>query len=138
MSAWKRQRISQGDAGCRARYGFSGSPNQHRGATKLVAEYSSGFVYLVSRTGITGEQQSISDSALPLIERVRAHTRLPVAIGFGISTPAQVAALAPHADAVVIGSAIVRQIHSEAAQLEPFMRKLTEPLYTGRQRAAIS
>src|SRR5439155_17915875 len=53
---------------------FLAAPTSTEARLKLVAEYSSGFIYLVSRTGITGEQQSIADSALPLIERMRAHT----------------------------------------------------------------
>ena len=64
---------------------FLAAPTSTEERLKLVAEYSSGFVYLVSRTGITGEQQNISDSALPLVERMRAHTDLPLAMGFGIS-----------------------------------------------------
>jgi tryptophan synthase alpha chain len=85
-------------------------------------------VYLVSRTGITGEQQTIADSALPLIERMRAHTGLPLAMGFGISKPEHVAALAPYVEAVVVGSAIVRQIEKDPGKLEAFMRDLTRPL----------
>ena len=99
-----------------------------------MAEYSSGFVYLVSRTGITGEQQNIADSALPLIERMREHTKLPLAMGFGISKPEHVAALAGHVEAVVVGSAIVRQIERDPSKLELFMRDLARP----GTRAAIS
>ncbi len=107
---------------------FLAAPTSTDHRLKLVAEYSSGFVYLVSRTGITGEQQSLSDTALPLIERMRALTHLPLAMGFGISTPPQVAAIAKHADAVVVGSAIVRQIEKDPAGVEGFMRELAGPL----------
>lgn len=107
---------------------FLAAPTSTDRRLKLVAEYSSGFVYLVSRTGITGEQQSISDSAMPLIQRMRAHTNLPLAMGFGISKPEHVAALAPHVEAVVVGSAIVRQIEKDPAKLEAFMSELTSPL----------
>jgi tryptophan synthase alpha chain len=62
---------------------------------------------------------------LPLIERMRALTSLPLAMGFGISTAEQVAAISAHADAVVVGSAIVRQISKDPAGLENFMRNLT-------------
>jgi tryptophan synthase alpha chain len=117
---------------------FLAAPTSTDARLKLVAAYSSGFIYLVSRTGITGEQVNLSDSALPLIERMRAHTDLPLAMGFGISTPAQVEALAGHVEAVVIGSAIVRQIHADSSQVEEFMRTLTQPLQPGRQPAAIS
>jgi tryptophan synthase alpha chain len=104
---------------------FLAAPTSTERRLKLVAEYSSGFVYLVSRTGITGEQQALSDAALPLIERMRRHTKLPLAVGFGISKPEHVAALAPHAEAVVVGSAIVRQIEKNPAGLEEFVRSLT-------------
>ena len=114
---------------------FIAAPTSTDHRLKLVAEYSSGFIYLVSRTGITGEQQSVSDTALPLIERMRALTDLPLAMGFGISNADQVAAIASHADAAVVGSAIVRQIARDPAGLEALMRDLTRPL---RGHAAIS
>lgn len=108
---------------------FLAAPTSTDHRLKLVAEYSSGFVYLVSRTGITGEQQALSDTAFPLIERMRALTDLPLAMGFGISTPSQVAEVAEHADAVVVGSAIVRQIGKDPAGVETLMRDLTRPLW---------
>lgn len=101
---------------------------------RLVAEHSSGFVYLVSRTGVTGEQASLSDAVMPLTNKMRALTHLPLAVGFGISTPEQVAEVARIADGVVVGSAIVRQIEKcaadadVAAQLEAFTGRLTAPL----------
>ena len=105
---------------------FLAAPTSTDHRLQLIARYSSGFIYLVSRTGITGEQEALSDAALPLIERMRAHTKLPLAVGFGISKPEQVAALAPHAEAVVVGSAIVRQIEKDPAGLEAFARSLSE------------
>ncbi len=116
---------------------FLAAPTSTERRLKLVAEYSSGFVYLVSRTGITGVQQTISDSALPLIERMRAHTKLPLAMGFGVSQPEHVAALKSHVDAVVVGSAIVRQIERDPMKLEQFMRDLSAPLHP-KPKAAIS
>lgn len=113
---------------------FLAAPTSSDRRLRLIAEYSSGFIYLVSRTGITGEQQTISDSALPLIERMRALTTLPLALGFGISTPEHVAALADQVEAVVVGSAIVRQIEKDSTRLEAFMHSLTRPI----ARAAIS
>jgi tryptophan synthase alpha chain len=107
---------------------FLAAPTSTERRLKLVAEYSSGFIYLVSRTGITGERQTIADSALPLIQRMRALTSLPLALGFGISKPEHVAALAGQVEAVVVGSAIVRQIEQDPAQLEEFMRNLTRPI----------
>lgn len=107
---------------------FLAAPTSTDRRLDLVAKYSSGFVYLVSRTGITGEQQSIAESALPLIKHMREHTSLPLALGFGISKPEHVEALRDHADAVVVGSAIVRQIEKDPSKLEAFMRDLTRPL----------
>jgi tryptophan synthase alpha chain len=107
---------------------FLAAPTSTDARLKLIAEYSSGFVYLVSRMGITGEQKTIAESALPLVERMRVHTALPLAMGFGISQPEHVAALAGKVEAVVVGSAIVRQIERDPAGLEAFMRSLTQPL----------
>jgi len=81
---------------------------------KLVAEASSGFVYAVSRTGVTGVQQSLSDAAANLVQRVERFTDLPVAVGFGVSTPEHVAEVWQHADAAVVGSRIVAEIERNA------------------------
>jgi tryptophan synthase alpha chain len=95
-----------------------------------VAALSSGFVYLVSRTGVTGEQESLSASIRPLVERMRAVTDLPLAVGFGISRPDQAAEAAGLADAVVVGSALVRLIEHDAshARVESFARDLKSAL----------
>jgi tryptophan synthase alpha chain len=109
---------------------FLAAPTSTERRLKLMAQYSTGFVYLVSRTGVTGERDSLSSAAAPLIRAVRAVTDLPVAAGFGISRPEHVAELAPQVDAVVVGSAIVRVIEDNlqsprmAAELEAFVRRL--------------
>jgi tryptophan synthase alpha chain len=77
---------------------------------KLVSEASSGFVYAVSRTGVTGVRQNLSEAAANLVQRVRRFTDLPVAIGFGVSTPEHVAEVWQHADAAVVGSRLVAEI----------------------------
>jgi tryptophan synthase alpha chain len=110
---------------------FLAAPTSTDERLKLVARYSSGFVYLVSRTGITGVQSRIADSAAVLIERMRAHTGLPLAMGFGVSTPEHVAQLAGKVEAVVVGSAIVKQIEKDSSKLEDFMRSLTNPIAKG-------
>lgn len=74
---------------------------------------ASGFVYCVSRTGVTGEQAQVEASAGALIDETRRHTELPIALGFGISNPDQAAEAAHFADAVVVGSAIVKRFHTE-------------------------
>ncbi len=70
---------------------FLAAPTSTERRIKLVAQYSTGFVYLVSRAGVTGEQDSLSASVAPLVEAVRAATDLPLAVGFGISRPEHVA-----------------------------------------------
>lgn len=81
---------------------------------KLIAEASSGFVYAVSRAGVTGVQQSLSEAAIRLVQRVRPFTDLPIAVGFGVSTPEHVAEVWQHADAAVVGSRIVAEIEDNA------------------------
>ncbi len=95
---------------------FLAAPTSTEGRLKLVAKYSTGFVYLVSRTGVTGERQALSAALEPLIRRMREATSLPLAAGFGISTPGQASAVAKMADAVVVGSAIVRLIEQNASE----------------------
>lgn len=113
---------------------FLAAPTSTDQRLRRVADQSSGFVYLVSRTGITGEQASLSSSALPLTTKMRELTRLPLAVGFGISTPEQVAEVGAIADGVVVGSAIVRFIEEHSTdldlpqKLEQFARKLSAPL----------
>jgi tryptophan synthase alpha chain len=87
---------------------FLASPTSPPERLVRVAEASRGFVYAISRTGVTGERQSLSEDARPLVERLRALTRVPVALGFGLSTPEQVREAAAVADGVVVGSALVR------------------------------
>ena len=109
---------------------FLAAPTSTERRLRLVAKYSTGFVYLVSRTGVTGERDAISASVAPLVASMRSVTDLPLAVGFGISTAEQVAEVARQAEAVVVGSAIVRLIERNASnasleiQLESFIREL--------------
>jgi tryptophan synthase alpha chain len=102
---------------------FLAAPTSTPARLKLVAEYSRGFVYLVSRTGVTGERASIADSLAPLVDSMRAVTKLPLAVGFGISTPEQARDVARLADGVVVGSAFVRLIEQNG-DIEAFARSL--------------
>lgn len=77
---------------------------------KLVAEHASGFVYAVSRAGVTGTRETVSAEAEKLVKRMREFTSLPIAVGFGISTLEQVRDVQRYADAVVVGSAIVAEM----------------------------
>ncbi|MFH1576068.1 MAG: tryptophan synthase subunit alpha [Candidatus Margulisiibacteriota bacterium] len=74
---------------------------------ELAARKSSGFIYLISVAGITGQREKLAKNLQPLISRVKDYAKLPVAIGFGISKPAQAAEVARIADGVIVGSAIV-------------------------------
>jgi tryptophan synthase alpha chain len=87
---------------------FLASPTSPPARLARVAEASRGFVYAISRTGVTGERQSLSEEARPLVARLRALTTVPVVLGFGLSTPEQVREAAAVADGVVVGSALVR------------------------------
>ncbi len=115
---------------------FLAAPTSSERRLRLVAEHSSGFIYLVSRTGVTGEQASLSNAAALLIQRTRKLTDLPLALGFGVSTPEQVKEVAAIADGVVVGSAIVKCIEANAAspdltkKVEAFVSTLTAPLRT--------
>jgi tryptophan synthase alpha chain len=96
-----------------------------------VAKHSTGFLYLVSRTGVTGERDQISSSVRPLVERARRCTDLPLAVGFGLSRPGQVREVQALAEAAVVGSAVVRAIEEDypargAAAIEQFVRWLKE------------
>ncbi|HEX9524068.1 MAG TPA: tryptophan synthase subunit alpha, partial [Reyranella sp.] len=75
-----------------------------------VLKYSTGFVYFVSVLGITGTKSATEDAVAAHVERIRRHTKLPVGVGFGIKTPDQAAAVARHADAAVVGTAIVDHV----------------------------
>jgi len=101
---------------------------------KLIAEASSGFVYAVSRTGVTGVRQSLSEAASSLVKRVRRFTDLPIAIGFGISTPEQVSEVWQYADAAVVGSRIVAEIENNAGDpsLVDKIGKIVRWLISGR------
>jgi tryptophan synthase alpha chain len=87
---------------------FLAAPTSPPERLRRVADSSRGFVYAVSRTGVTGERQAISDDARPLVERIKSLCSEPVALGFGISTPEQVKAAGEVADGIVVGSALVR------------------------------
>jgi tryptophan synthase alpha chain len=111
---------------------FLAAPTSTPRRLELVARYSTGFVYLVSRTGVTGERESLSNAVTPLVQAVRAVTDLPLAVGFGVSRPEHVAELGRQVEAVVVGSAFVRLIERESGgphletALEAFTRELKQ------------
>jgi tryptophan synthase alpha chain len=91
---------------------FLAAPTSTDERLRLIAEACSGFIYAVSRTGVTGQQKQLAADARELVARLRRVTKLPVAVGFGISTAEQFASVGEFADAVVVGSAIVQAIES--------------------------
>jgi len=86
------------------------SPTSTPARVKIVAEASSGFVYYVSRTGVTGVQKDLTSELQREVKKIRRKLTLPLAVGFGISSPEQVAAVGKVADGVVVGSALVRLV----------------------------
>ncbi|MGA3195203.1 MAG: tryptophan synthase subunit alpha [Terriglobales bacterium] len=108
---------------------FLAAPTSTDQRLKQIADVSTGFIYAISRTGVTGERQQMSGDAETLVKRIRRFSRLPVAVGFGISTPEQFAAVGKFAEAAVVGSAIVHVIEQntgrEAASVAEFVGQLT-------------
>ena len=86
---------------------------------ELIVKRGAGFIYYVSREGVTGMQTKVADTIDAMTAKIRAHTDLPVAVGFGISTPDQAKLVAKSAEAIVVGSAIVNQIaeHGKSPEL---------------------
>jgi tryptophan synthase alpha chain len=97
---------------------------------ELIVKRATGFVYYVSREGVTGMQEKVADTIGQMTAKIRAHTDLPVAVGFGISTPEQARTVAASADAVVVGSAVVNQIarHGQSPDLIPRVMEFTNAL----------
>ncbi len=86
---------------------------------ELIVKRSTGFIYYISREGVTGMQNQVAANLMEMTAKIRNHTDLPIAIGFGISNPDQARLVAQNADAVVVGSAVVNQIaqHGKSPEL---------------------
>lgn len=91
------------------------SPTTSDARIRISSDLGRGFLYVISRLGVTGARDQVATDAEALVARVRAHSDLPLALGFGISTPEQVAAVARWADAAVVGSALVNVIAEHGA-----------------------
>jgi tryptophan synthase alpha chain len=98
---------------------FLAAPTSPDERLEAIATHSKGFVYAISRVGITGTQQSLTSDAASLVARIRRWTGLPVAVGFGISNSEHVAQVGQFADAAVIGSAIVELIERSTPETAP-------------------
>jgi len=93
---------------------FLAAPTTTEERMKRIADVTSGFLYLVSRTGVTGTRENLPEDLPALVRRARAATSLPLAVGFGISLPGHVSILGGLADAAVVGSALVEEIERAA------------------------
>ena len=111
---------------------FLAAPTSPDERLEAIATHSKGFVYAISRVGITGKQQSLASEAASLVARIRRWTTLPVAVGFGISNAQHFAQVAEFADAAVVGSAIVELIERSTPETAPgavarFIKGLRQP-----------
>jgi len=117
---------------------FLAAPTSTDQRLQLIAHHASGFIYYVCRTGVTGERDDVPADLPEQIKRIRRFSSLPIAVGFGLSSPAHIRGIAQHADAVVVGSAIVRRIgaggDSDAmvSSVEKFVHELAQPLHLPR------
>ncbi|HET6351131.1 MAG TPA: tryptophan synthase subunit alpha [Coriobacteriia bacterium] len=107
---------------------FLAAPTSTSERLAKVGSLASGFVYCVSTTGVTGERSELPAELSELVERVKAATELPVAVGFGISTPEQAALVAHHADGVVVGSALVKR-QEDARVLAAYVAELAAAVH---------
>jgi tryptophan synthase alpha chain len=112
------------------------SPTTTDARIRRAAELGSGFLYGISRLGVTGARDAVSADASTLVRRIRAHTDMPVALGFGLSRPEHVAEVGRYADAAVVGSALVSLI-AEAGRSSTLVERV-ETYVHQLKRACIS
>jgi len=115
---------------------FLAAPTSTDERLRRIAEASRGFVYAVSRTGVTGARTELSPDAGALVKRLRRFTKLPVAVGFGISTPEQFAAVGAWAEAVVVGSALVETVETHPGSAPEAVAELITHLRSGAPHRA--
>ena len=119
---------------------FLAAPTSSDERLKIISAASTGFLYIISRTGVTGAKDSLPEELPALLRRARHFTELPLAVGFGISLPGQVSVLGGLADAAVVGSALVSEIENAgnpdaaAAALRSRVRQLKEAARHGLSR----
>jgi tryptophan synthase alpha chain len=123
---------------------FLGAPTSTDERLAKIAACSSGFLYLISRTGVTGAKDALPDDLPALLRRARSVTQLPIAVGFGISLPGHVSVLGGLADAAVVGSALVSEIErapsveAAAAALGDRIRALKQAARHGLSRREVA
>jgi tryptophan synthase alpha chain len=112
------------------------APTTPEDRMELIVKRGSGFIYYISREGVTGMQSQVATNLASQVAKIRAHTDLPVAVGFGVSNPEQAKLVAQPADAVVVGSAIVNQIAENGkspdlvAKVGAFVKSLSDAVKT--------
>jgi len=102
---------------------------------KSLAESSDGFIYLLSRTGVTGSHGAPSANIASQVAAIRSHTATPICVGFGITTPDQASAVAQSADGVIVGSAIVKQVELHPLHAAKAVRDFVAPLIAAAKSA---
>jgi len=123
---------------------FLAAPTSTDERLRKIVDCSSGFLYLISRTGVTGAKEALPEDLPALIRRARRVTQLPIAVGFGISLPGHVSILGGLADAAVVGSALVNEIErakspeAAAAALGERVRALKEAARHGMSRREVA
>lgn len=104
------------------------APSTPPDRVKLLAEKGEGFIYALSRSGVTGGHSAPAETIPAQVAAIKAHTDTPVCVGFGISNPQQAALVAQSADGVIVGSAIVKQIENHLSNPAQAVRTFTKPL----------
>lgn len=113
---------------------FLTAPTTDEARLPVVLNKASGFVYYVSITGITGTASASEQAVASAVGRIKSHTGLPVAVGFGIKTPEQASAVARHADGVVVGSAVVEKVaQGDVAAVHAFVAELAAGVRKARK-----
>jgi len=117
---------------------FLAAPTSTDERLRSIVRHSRGFIYAVSRTGITGTRDTVADDARTLVERLRALTHLPIAVGFGISTADQFAEVGAFADAAVMGSAIVQTIENNPGREAEAVSEFLSAIMKSQQQMGAS
>ena len=116
---------------------FLAAPTSTDERLKRICKASTGFVYAVSRTGVTGERKELADDAQKLVQRLRKFTKLPLVVGFGISKPEHFAAVSKFADGAAVGTAIVHTIEQNPGKEAQAVAELIAQV-VGRRSSAVS